>query len=88
MSRASKLMKQLSEKGQSKEFWVNKSDAKEALQIMKRLGFRSDEIKISGQKIKGMTVWTITADTFVLQNTQQELANKNINSWLEGERNE
>jgi len=81
-------MKQLSEKGQSKEFWVNKSDAKEALQIMKRLGFRSDEIKISGQKIKGMTVWTITADTFVLQNTQQELANKNINSWLEGERNE
>jgi len=88
MTQVSELLQQLEAKPQQQEFWVNKSDAKEALQLMKRLGFRSDEIEISGQKIKGMTVWTITADTFVLQNIQQELANKNINSWLEGERNE
>jgi adenylate cyclase class IV len=71
-------------KEQEYEFWVAKSDANKAKQALKKLGLDYEKSK---QKISGMEVFTVTGAEFELEMLQIELSQRDINSWLEGEKN-
>jgi len=64
--------------------WVSKEDSKDAIKVMKKLGI---DFSVSASKVSKMVVWDISSDALAVEHLQNELADKDINSWLDGVKN-